>query len=220
VVNLKEYRTLFFVATLVLALIAASPTIAMLMPSLSSSEKLSELWLLDSNHATEDYPFNVTDGEMYNVFVGVGNRMGSSGYYKVYVKFGNLTQLDFSSSESSSLPTLYELQGFAGDRSFWESPVTFGFQNVSLVYNVTSMDNATMNATVEDSVLSVDNIIINEMVFPVDAQTSWDEENRGFYFRLSFELWRYDTEYDDFRFDSLFVGLRLNMTSSSVAEVL
>jgi hypothetical protein len=31
---------------------------------------------------------------------------------------------------------------------------------------------------------------------------------------LFFELWRYDVEYDLFRFDNRFVGLWLNMTAS------
>ena len=76
--------------------------------------------------------------------------------------------------------------------------MTFGFQNVY----------------VEDVVLSVDDVIINGIVFPVDASTSWDSENSGFYFRLSFELWRYDVVLKSFRFHDRVVGLRLNMTGS------
>jgi hypothetical protein len=71
-----------------------------------------------------------------------------------------------------------------------------------------------MNASIEDAVLSVDKIIINEMVFPVDVHTSWDSENSGFYFRLSFELWRYDTVLKSFRFHDRIVGLQLNMTDT------
>ena len=57
-------------------------------------------------------------------------------------------------------------------------------------------------------------ITINGTVFPVDASMSWDSESSGFYFRLSFELWRYDEQLNDFSFDDRTVGLRLNMTSS------
>jgi len=213
-VNLDDYRTLFIVVTLGLALIAASPAIALVVPFGGGSEQFSEFWLLDPNHAAEDYPFNVSAGEMYSVFVGVGNHMGSPEYYKVYMKFGNITQLDFNSSKPSSLSPLYEFQGFVGDGDFWESPVTFGFQNVSLVDKVLSVDNVTMNAPIEDAVLSVDEVIINGMVFPVDAHTSWDAENAGFYFRLSFELWRYDMVLKSFMFHNRIVGLRLNMTDS------
>jgi hypothetical protein len=214
VVNLEEYRTLFFVATLGLALVAASPALAMVVPFGGGSEELSEFWLLGPNRVAEDYPFNVSAGEMYSVFVGVGNHMGSSEYYKVYVKFGNSTQLDFNSSKHSSLSPLYEFRGFVGDGDFWESPVTFGFQNVSLVDKALSVDNVTMNASIEDAVLSVDEVMINGMVFPVDAHTSWDAESGGFYFHLSFELWRYDTVLKSFMFHNRIVGLRLNMTDT------
>ena len=206
--NLEEYRVLFLVVTLGLALVAASPALALVVPFGGSSEQFSEFWLLDSNHAAEDYPVNVSAGEMYSVFIGVGNHMGSPEYYKVYVKFGNISQLDFNSSKPGSLPSLYEFRGFVGDGDFWESPVTFGFQNVSLV------DNVTMNASSEDAVLSVDGVIINGTAFPVDARTSWDAENGGFYFLLSFELWRYDTVLKSFMFHNRIVGLRLNMTDS------
>lgn len=212
--NLEDYRTLFMVVTLGLALIAASPAIALVVPFGGGSEQFSEFWLLGPNHAAEDYPFNVSAGEMYSVFVGVDNYMLSPEYYKVYVKFGNSTQLDFNSSKPSSLPPLYEFQGFVGDGDFWESPVTFGFQNVSLVDKVLSVDNVTTDALIEDAVLSVDEVVINGIVFPVDAHTSWDAEKGGFYFRLSFELWRYDTTLKSFMFHNRIVGLPLNMTDS------
>ena len=205
--NLDDYRTLFIVVTLGLALIAASPAIALVVSFEGSSEQFSEFWLLDSNHAVEDYPFNVSVGEMYSVFVAAGNHMGSPEYYKVYVKFGNSTQLDFNSSKPSSLPPLYEMQGFAGDGESWESLVTFGFQDVSIV------DNAT-NYTPRDDVLSVNEVTINEIAFPVDVHTGWDAENGGFDFRLSFELWHYDSESKSFIFHNCIVGLPLNMTAS------
>ena len=212
--NLDEYRILFLVVTLGLALVAAYPALAMVVPFTGGSEEFSEFWLLGPGHTAEDYPFNVSDGEMHNIFVCLGNHMGSSEYYMVYVKFGNSTQLDLDSSKPSSLPPLYEFRVFVGDEDVWESPVTFGFQNVYIEDTVLIVDNVTMNVPIEDAVLSVDDVIINGMVFPVDASTSWDSENSGFYFRLSFELWRYDTMLKSFRFHDRVVWLRLNMTGS------
>jgi hypothetical protein len=142
--------------------------------------------------------FKIFGGFCFSVFVGVGNQMGKSEYYKVYVKFGNTSRLIFDGSKPSSLPPLYEYQFFVGADRVWESPVTFGFRNVS----------------VKEGVLSVDDAVINGMVFPVDASTSWDSENSGFYFRLSFELWRYDPVLKSFTFHNRVVGLQLNMTGS------
>ncbi len=198
--NLKDYRTLFLVATLGLALVAASPVLSVVLPFQVGSERFSELWLLGPEHMAEGYPFDVSAGEMYTVFVGVGNHMGSSEYYVVYVKFCNSTQSlpDVTGSTPSSLPPLCEYRFFVADGKTWESPVTFAFQDVSFQ---------------GDSVF-VGSVTINDVTFSVDASAGWDSENLGFYFQLFFELWRYDVALRDFRFHDRFVGMWLNMTFS------
>jgi uncharacterized membrane protein len=213
-VNINSNRTLFFVIALVLALVVASPTIAMFMPPLSNSEKLSELWLLDSNHATEDFPFNASAGDMYSVFVGVANRMGSSEDYKVYVKFRNINQSapDSKNGVASSLSPLMEYPFSVEADEIWESPVNFGFDAITEDFGNTT--------AVNDNVLSVNEVIVDGVTFPLNVSTTWDSERKGYFFQLFFELWRYDDEYADFRFDSLSVGLWLNVTNSSLVEVL
>lgn len=212
--NLEQYRAVFLVITLGLSLVAASPILTILVPFTDVSEEFSEIGLLGPEHTTTNYPFNVIDGEMHNIFVWLENHMGSSEFYMIYVKFGNTTQLDFDSSEPSSLPPLYEFRAFVGDEAYWESLMTFGFQNVVIDDNGVTVDNVTMNSPTEDSVLFVDDIIINGIVFPVDASTSWDSEYGGFYFRLSFELWRYNATVKDFSYHDRVIGLQLNITIS------
>jgi hypothetical protein len=208
----QNYRTMFQICSLVLMLLAASPALSLVMSIPSYNERFSEFWLLGPDHITEDYPFNVSVGESHSVFVCVANQMGNSQYYRVYVKFGNVTELNLHSSESSPLPKIYEFGVFVSDKEVWEAPVTFGFQNVSILEEVMSADNATVKKPIENSVLSVKEVMVNGVVFPVDASTSWDSEKDGFYFRLSFELWRYDFASENFRFYDRVVGLRLNMT--------
>ena len=144
-----------------LTLVAAYPILAIFVPFTDGSAEFSEIWLLDPRHTAADYPFNVSDGEMHNIFVCLGNHMGSSEYYTVYVRFGNSTQLDLNSSKLGSVPPLYEFRALVGDDGVWESPVTFGFQNVYIEDKFLIVDNVTMNVPIEDSVLSVDNVIIN-----------------------------------------------------------
>jgi uncharacterized membrane protein len=198
VVNLDDYRTLFMVVTLGLALIAASPALALVVPFGGGSESFSEFWLLGPNHAAEDYPFNVSAGEMYSVFVGVGNHMGSSEYYRVYVKFRNSTQSlpDSKSGVPSSLSPVYEYQFFVGADEVWESPISFGFGDM----------------VVEGDVLSVGEIVVDGGAFSVDVFAVWDSEREGYFFQLFFELWRYDLDSRSFKFGGRFVGLWLNMT--------
>ena len=39
----------------------------------------------------ENYPYNIAVGQNYSVYVNVGNHLGSSAYYVLYVKLGNQT---------------------------------------------------------------------------------------------------------------------------------
>lgn len=198
--NLDDYRALFLVVTLGLALIVASPLFGVIVPFGGGSERFSEFWLLGPSHMAEGYPFNVTAGEEYRVFVGVGNHMGGSEYYMVSVKFRNSSQSlpDITGSEPSSLPTLYEYRFFVGDGEVWEMPVTFGFEDV----------------VVEGDFLVVGDVTVDGVVFPVDVSAVGDVERGGCFFQLFFELWRYDVMSESFRFDDRFVGLWLNMTGS------
>jgi len=196
--DLEDHRTLFMVVTLGLALVAASPALSVFLPFRGGSERFSKLWLLGPGRMVEDYPFNVTVGETYSVFVGVSNQMGCSEYYVVYVKFRNRTQSlpDVSSSLPSSLPPLYEFRFFVADGEAWESPVTFAFQDM----------------TFQDDSVFVGGVWINGVAFPVDASAMWDSENTGFCLQLFFELWRYDKTLQSFRFHDRFIGIWLNMT--------
>jgi hypothetical protein len=198
--DLEGYRTLFMVATLVLALVAVSPALSVVVPFEGGSERFSEFWLLGPWHMAEGYPFDVGVNETYSVFVCVGNHMGCSEYYVVYVKFCNSTQLlpDVDNSVPSSLSPLFEFRFFVGDGEVWESPVDFGFEDVF----------------VDGDVVFVGGVMINGVVFGVAASARWDSEFSGFYFQLFFELWRYDLESQSFRFHDRFVGIWLNMTVS------
>lgn len=197
--NLEGYRTLFAAASLTLILMAAAPTISLVIPIPRSAERFSELWVLGPNRMAEGYPFNVRANETYHVFVGVGNHMGYSAYYVVYVKLRNQTQPlpDTSNSKPSPLPPLYEFRAFVLDGATWEAPVTFSFSEV---------------LRLENSCL-VRRMSIDDVVFPVVSSSGWDLENSGFYYQLFFELWLYDVASQGFEFHDRFVGIWLNVTA-------
>jgi len=199
-VNLDDYRTLFASMSLVLILIATVPVIDLVMPFSENGESFSELWLLGPTHMAEGYPFNVGVGEGYSVFVGVGNRMGRSEYYTVYVKFRNQTQPlpDVSGSKPSPLSPLYEFRFFVADGETWESLLIFEI----------------LDASVHGDFMFVGNISINGIVFSVDSLSMRDSENNGFYYQLFFELWLYDVATQSFQYHDRFVGIWLNVTAS------
>jgi len=196
--SLEDYRTLFVVTILGLVLIAALPTVSMAVSIPSGAERFSELWVLGPTRMADGYPFTVRVGEQYRLFVGMGNHMGSSTYYVVYVKFRNQTQSlpDTLSAMPSPLPPLYDLRAFVGDGATWEAPLNFSFLEVSRF---------------ENSCL-VGRMSINGVDFSVDCPSEWDSENGGFYYQLFFELWLYDTSLQRFQYHNRFVGIWLNMT--------
>jgi uncharacterized membrane protein len=180
-------------------LIAAAPTLNMIIAFPEASERFSELWVLGPNHMAEDYPFNVEVNETYSVSVGVDNHLGGSAYYLVYVKFRNQTQPlpNATASEYGPLAPLYEFRTFVVDGKTWEAPLTFSVLEVSRN---------------DDSVFA-DRLSINGVVFSVNASTQWDSEYQGFYYQLFFELWLYNVTSQSFQYHDRFVGIWLNMTS-------
>ena len=197
--SLNDFRTLFVVSGLVGVLVLSSPAWSIFIPP-RPSERFSELYVLGPNRMAEDYPFNVKENETYTVYLGVGNHMGSSAYYVLYVKFRNQTEpLPNSTAEAPSpLPPLYEYRVAIPDGGVWEAPLTFSFPRVSRF---------------EDKCL-VEAITINGVTFNVDRMTVWDVNASGYYYQLFVELWIYDQGDGAFKFHNRFVGLWLNATAS------
>jgi uncharacterized membrane protein len=196
--NFQAYRTVFQVGSLVFVLLAASPALSLVVSFPRGGESFSELWLLGPNHMAEDYPFNVKAGEDYSLFLGVGNHLGHSAYYLVYAKFRNQTQPlpNASSSEPSSLSSLYTFEFFLADGDVWETPVIF----------------QVLSASFQGNVVVVDRISVDDRAFQVGCSLTWDSENSGFYFQLFFELWLFNSTRSSFQFHDRFVGIWLNMT--------
>jgi len=197
--KLEDYKIVFAAVGLIGVLILASPTLGLVL-HLPGGEKFSALWVLGPGHMAEDYPFNVTAGVSYLVYVGVGNHMGSSTYYVVYVKFRNETEPlpNVTTGAPSVLAPLYEYRMFLEDNSSSEVPLTFSFSNVSSVGGQST----------------VGNLAINGVPFGVDKSVSWDAENSGYFYQLFMELWIYDPASDGFSFHNRFVSRWLNMTAS------
>ncbi len=182
--------------SLILILIAAAPTLGLFMRIPDSSEKFSELWLLDPTRKAEGYPFNVRVNESYLIYLGVANRLGHSTYYRVYVKLRNQTQ----PLPTASISSLYEFNMFIRDNEVWEEPLNFTVLEMP-VYNNTAL---------------LKRLKINSVIFQVNTFSEWDEEKSGFYYQLFFELWLYNMTSRSFQYHNLFVNLWLNLTSYGI----
>ncbi|MEM2102119.1 MAG: DUF1616 domain-containing protein [Candidatus Bathyarchaeia archaeon] len=197
--SLDDYRLAFFGVFLVFVLVAASPTLSMVI-SWPAGERFTELWVLGPGHMAEGYPFNVRENVSYSVFLGVSNRMGGFEYYVVFVKFRNQAEPlpNATTGEPSIVSSSFEYRVFLSDGEVWEKNVTFSFSGVGF----------------EGDVCRVSYLTVDGFTFFVNKTAAWDAVNKGFYFQVFFELWRYNATASVFEYHNRFVGLWLNMSSS------
>jgi len=201
--SLHEHRVLFLTVTGILTLLVASPALSRLLV-LRRTEFLTELWILDSNHKAEDYPFNITRNHDYSVFLGIGNHLGYCAYYLIEVKFRNQTQSAPTSfgppanRTPSSLPALFNITAFVADETVWETSLTLSFDygyNEALSH-------------VEFYNLTLNNVKVDMSGYTI----TWDSEKGGFFGYLFFELWIFNATTSSSQYHERFVGLRFNMT--------
>ncbi len=195
----QEYRVVFLFVTVVLALIAASPALSRLLV-LPKAESFSEMWILGSNHMAEAYPFNITRGDDYDIFLGLANRLGYAAYYRVEVKFRNQTQSAPSSFNRthSSLPSLLGINSFVPDEVSWELPIRFSFY-----YDYDQNRSETV----------FHSLTFNDIVLDLQGYSAiWNSTRQIFSGNLFFELWIFNTETNEFYYHERFVNLQLNMT--------
>ena len=197
--TLKRYKTLFFAVFLAGMLLFATPTLALIVHVPGTD--FSQLWILGSSRTTGDYPFNVTAGENYTVFVGVANHVGSLSYYLVELKFRNESDPlpDTTLGTPCPLPSLYNQSVILQDGGSWEKQFTLSFSNVSSSANECVV--GTLN--------------VNGVTCVVNKPATWDPSHRGYYYQLLFELWMYNA--DTFQFNDRYCTVWLNMTFSSIS---
>jgi hypothetical protein len=197
--NLNEYRVVFFAVVGILALLVASPALSRLLVW-PRTEFFTELWLLGPNRKAEGYPFNISRGQSYAVYLGVGNRLGYCAYYLVEVKFRNESQSapNGLSRTASNLPSLLNVSAFVADESVWDYPVSF------------SLDYA-LNET--SSKLEFYSMSLNGVALDLGGySTVWNARRSRFYGNLVFELWLFDASTSVFQYHERFADLKLNMT--------
>jgi hypothetical protein len=226
--NLQEYEVLFIVGISVSALLVASPVLQRLLVY-PQAEFFTEMWLLGAHHTAENYPYNITRGEDYSVFLGITNHLGSCAYYVVEVKFRNATQSgpDSFNRTCSSLEPLYSFNFFVPDKETWEMPISFSldysFDKVArTVYRNVSVSAPDGNVTYQ---LVAENIILDRVNFSYmklnnatlslqGLSSDFNPHTSEFFGDLVFELWIYDAQTSSFVYHERYVHLKFNMTQT------
>jgi hypothetical protein len=197
--NPLKYKALFIAITAILALLVASPALhrALVYPQ---TEFFTEMSLIGSTHSASNYPYNITTNKPYTVYLGLTNRLGSSAYYEVQIKFRNQSQSapDTFNHTSSSLPSLYNLYFVVADKESLGVPFSFSFNYVRLGLDEITFNNMTIN---------------NEVLNLSGLTSSWNSTQQMTYGNLIFELWLYNSTSNVFQYNERFVDLKFNMTT-------
>jgi uncharacterized membrane protein len=198
--GLQQYKTLLLVVTVVSALFVATPAIQQLVV-LPQTEYFTELSLLGPYH-NATYPYNVSAGDNYRLYLDIGNHLGSCAYYLIQVEFRNQTQSapDSFNHANSNQPSLGNISFFVADKETLELPI-----NISFRYKV--------DASNTDQ-LDMQNIILNGAVLNANTTTiAWDTERKGFNGNLFFELWIFNDTVNFFQYHQRYVSLWLKMNT-------
>jgi hypothetical protein len=196
--HLESYRIMFIVIGLVGILLFSLPAMNLIVKS-PTGETFSELYVLGPNHTFDDIPFNVKAGQTYTLYVGVGNHIGSVGYYTLYVKMsGPNDQLPNSTLSTPSLSyPLYGYNCIIDDGQTWEAPLTFKIESL----------------TFRNGICYMPKITINGIDYQVNEQSAWNANKTGYYYTLITELWGFDTTSSTDNYQNLSNRLTLKMTA-------
>lgn len=198
--KLQGYRLIFVAVGLIGLLLIASPVLSNLFHQ-SPAEQFSELYILGPNNTAEGYPYNIVVGENYSLYLGVGNHIGSSAYYVLYVKLANQTDLlpNVTLGTPSSLQPLYEYRFAIQDGVNWESQLAFSISS----------------AVISGNNSQIKTIQINGATLSVNKSAIWDSNSTSFNYKLFFELWLYNDTSNTFSYNDRFVDLPLNLTRTA-----
>ena len=195
---MQEYKLLYIIVISALALLVASPVLQKLLVY-PKTEFFTEVYILGPEHTAEYYPFNITAGFSYDVFLGLKNHLGNFSYYQVQVKLRNQNQsgADSFNRTSSNLPSLYNIYAFVSDNGTWELPVSFSLNYVS---------------EGNESQVDLYNLVYNGITLDLSGYVAtFDAEREQRLVNLFFEVWIYDDVLGEFRYHERFVGLWLNL---------
>jgi hypothetical protein len=192
----SQYRVFIVIAILIVALVLASPVISEYMVP-PQTEYLTELSILGP-YRNATYPFNLTSGDVYPLYLTVTNRLGESAQYQIQVKFRTPTQSAPNSftQTPSSLPPLCDFTFFVEDKESYELPI-----DISFIYQKTFGREAELNE-----------LVVNDN--PVDANSvrvAWDSRNDAYLGNLFFELYLYNDEAGSFEYHERYVSLWVNL---------
>jgi uncharacterized membrane protein len=197
--NLNEYKLIFISIGLIGILLIATPALAKLI-HVPNEEPFSELYILGPEHMASNYPFNIYVGLNYSMYLDVGNHLGYSAYYIIYIKLLNQTDIPPNSTTGIPSPVLpiYEYRLNVQDNKTYESSLFFSINSMSISGNQSFINKMAINGSIFD---------VNK---PSILASNVTKSN----YRLFFELWIYNNTSKSFGYNNRSLDLLLNLTNT------
>lgn len=193
--SFQRYRNLILVIVAILVLVVATPLIEQYV-SAPKIEPLTELSILGPYH-NATYPYNLTSGDIYPLYITINNELGSQARYKLEIKFRNQEQSgpDSFDHTASGLSPIASFTFEVDDGKSVESQINFEF-NYQSDSRQSTLDNIVVNGTKAD----MDNLIVE-----------WDSNAKAYLGNLFFELYLYDDSSGGFVYNQRYVGIWVNL---------
>jgi hypothetical protein len=193
----SDAKRLYIVVTFIIALVLLTPLLSQIV-QIPRGESFSEIWLLGDGDKAENYPLNLSQGETYNVKLGIRNNKGSLAYYLVYLKMLNRTDPIPNSTqiEPSPAPPTWEWQLTLADGQDVSVPVSLTLSDVKFV----------------DSTCRIGGLLIGDKAVRLEKNIQRDSVDNGYFLRILFELWIHDRATDSFEYDNRFVYSWVSIT--------
>ena len=197
--KLGDYKLIFIAVALVVILLIASYAIVRVIQA-PGGEAFSELYLLGPEQMAQNYPFNIAINQNYSVYVDVGNHLGSTANYVLYVKLANATdQLPNTTLKTPSpLTPLYTYQFSLQNDALWQQLLNF-----KVTHAQTTPTNAQINT-----------LQINDQTININKPTTYNTTTTKYTYQLFFELWLYNQQTRTVEFNDRYVNLQLNLTKT------
>jgi hypothetical protein len=186
----SDAKTLYIVVTFIIALVLLTPLLSQIV-QISRGESFSEIWLLGDGDKAENYPLSLSQGETYNVKLGVRNNRGSLAYYLIYLKMLNKTDPIPNSTQTapSQVTPTWEWQLTLADGQDLNLPVSLTLSDVRFV----------------DNACRIGGLLIGDQAVRLEKNIQWNSVENGYYLRILFELWIHDRDANSFEYDNRFV---------------
>ena len=198
--KLSHFKISFIAILLIVTIIFASAAVGRIIV-IPEAPQYSEIYILGPGGKAENLPFNISEGQQYSIYLGVGNHKNSAQTYLIDLKIRNQTQSlpVEATGVPSELPTAYQYNVFVEKGKGWQTQMHFSVSSFSSSSNESYLKSLTVDGSTAN----------------VNLAAAWDTQNKGYYYQVLFELWTLNPDTAVANYQNRYVYFWMNVTSTA-----